>query len=493
MGNKNIIFITPPYDRIGPGYEYVRYITNNSPSLGLLSLAAIVRQNGYSPSIIECDVFNLSMDEVAQRVIAEKPSYVGITLFTVGVWSASIVAKQIKEALPSTTVIVGGPHISSMGSETMERFLEFDLAIVGEGEQPLALLLDALENGADLDTVPNLIYRKDGKTCRSMASAPQIALDDLPMPAWDLLPKFPEAFQPAIYDFPKGPVASIAASRGCPFHCKFCDTSTFGDKVRRCSPEVVFDMMYHLQKTYNVQHILFVDDLFLANPARTTALCNLILERGLKITWNCAARVDTVKPEILALMKKAGCWQISFGLETGSDELLKKMNKIATVEKSERAMNWTSQAGIRSKGLFILGFPGETRETIRKTKEFIRRVPMSVMNLTKFTPYPGSPIYHDLYGTNIRDDHWELMNGMNFLWTPEEIGDKELNKEYRRILTSFYGRQRIALSCIKLTFHNPEHLKRLVRFGIGYAKAELNKFFAGLGRVLFLKPARSGN
>ncbi len=133
---KKIIFINPPYERIAPGYEFVRHITNKSPSLGLLHLAAEVRLFGYRPSIIESDIFNLSVEAVAERVIAERPAYVGITLFTVGVWNAVAIARRIKQALPRTVVIVGGPHISSMGHETMARFHEFDYAVVCRARSP---------------------------------------------------------------------------------------------------------------------------------------------------------------------------------------------------------------------------------------------------------------------------------------------------------------------------------------------------------------------
>jgi radical SAM superfamily enzyme YgiQ (UPF0313 family) len=473
MPNRKIVFINPPYERIAPGYEFVRHISNRSPSLGLLHLAAEVRLHGYEPSIIESDVFSLTADAVAARVIAENPAYVGITLFTVGVWSAAAIARAIKRARPQTTIVVGGPHVSSMGRETMQRFREFDYAVVGEGERILLDLLTTLESGGKLLSVPGIIFR-DGPFLQVTPGQPvNRLLDDLPMPAWDLLPEFPQAYKPAIYDFPRGPVATIAASRGCPFHCRFCDTSTFGANVRHYSPRRVFDMMHHLHTTYGVRHIQFVDDLFLASRLRVAELCQLLLDHGLKITWSCTARVDTVKPDVLALMKKAGCWEISFGLETGSDELLQKMDKAARVEKSEQAVNWTAAAGIRTKGLFMLGYPGENRETIRLTKEFVRRLPMTIMNLTKFTPYPGSPVYRDLFGTSIRDDHWEKMNGMNFVWAPEGFTVEELDREYRSLLHAFYARPRRTWHYLKLTVQYPNHLVRLLRFGLGYAWTRL--------------------
>jgi radical SAM superfamily enzyme YgiQ (UPF0313 family) len=468
MSNNRILLITPPYERIAPGYEFVKQITNNAPSLGLLHLAAEVRRHGYQPSIIESDIFGLTVDEVVQQAIEQNPAYVGLTMFTVGVWTAVQIARKIKASLPDTTIIVGGPHISSMALETMERFTEFDLAVVGEGEEALVLLLNALQAGSDLVDVPGIVYRERGEIQLKLRQNPGLPvkkdLDYLPMPAWDLLPNFPAAYAPAVYDFPRQPVASIAASRGCPFHCKFCDTSTFGASVRAYSPERLVHMIKYLQNTYGIRHIMFVDDLFVASRQRVTRLCELILKHKIDITWSCASRVDVVKPDLLKLMKRAGCWEMSFGLESGSDEQLKRMDKSASIDKSVRALNWAHDAGIRTKGLFMLGYPGESKATVKATMDFIHSVPLTIMNLSKFTPYPGSPIYHDIYGTNIRDDHWEKMNGMNFLWAPEGMPIDELNRYYRKILLGFYSSPRIAWYYTRFSLRYPAHLRRLLRF-----------------------------
>lgn len=477
MYARRVILINPPYERIAPGYEFVRHIANCSPSLGLLHLAAELRQAGYEASIIESDVFRLSVADVAAQVIAARPAAVGLTLFTVGVTGAAAIAHRIKQALPETRIIVGGPHVSSMGRETMERFHDFDYAVVGEGEQTLVELLAALDQGAPAASVRGLLFRAGTELRATPPRDTGRSLDDLALPAWDLLPDFPGAYVPAIYDFPRGPVATIAASRGCPFHCRFCDTSTFGSRVRHYSPHKVFDMMRQLRERYGVRHVQFVDDLFLASRQRVTELCGLLTDSGLNMTWSCTARVDTVKPDLLALMKQAGCWEISFGLESGSDELLQKMDKSARVALAEQAVAWTAAAGIRTKGLFMLGYPGENAASIRRTKDFVRRIPMTIMNLSKFTPYPGSPIYRDLFGTAIRDDHWERMNGMNFIWTPEGMTTAQLDREYRSILLAFYRRPRVAWYYLKLSLRNPNHVVRLVRFGFGFAAARIGAWF----------------
>lgn len=479
ISNRKIALITPPYERIAKGYEFVKHVTNQAPSLGLLHLASELRCHNYDPAIIESDIFDMTVDDVVAQVERDKPAYVGITLFTVGVWCGVEIARRIKFQLPDTIIIVGGPHISSMANETMRRFREFDYAVVGEGEEILINLLNRLEQGAAVDEVAGLVYIARHEIMDKLHVAPKHHInkdmDRLPMPAWDLLPDFPSAYRPALYDFPSGPVASIAASRGCPFHCKFCDTSTFGDAVRAYSAQRVFEIMSHLQSRYGIRHIMFVDDLFTASRKRTTELCQLIIDSGMKMTWSCASRVDVVKPDLLQLMKQAGCWEISFGLETGSNELLQKMDKSAALEKSVEALGWTHSAGIRSKGLFMLGYPGETRDTIEQTKAFVKNVPLTIMNLTKFTPYPGSPIYRELYGTSIREDHWQKMNGMNFLWAPEGMTIEQVDSEYKKLLLAFYTQSKIPLYYTKFTLLHPGHFLRLLKFAWIFSNYKLRR------------------
>jgi anaerobic magnesium-protoporphyrin IX monomethyl ester cyclase len=150
---KSIIFINPPYERIAPGYSFIKTMTSKVPALGLLHLAAQVRRDGYSPTIIESDVQGLSAAQVAARVIHAKPAYVGITLFTVGVWLAAELSRRIKAVCPDIIILVGGPHISSMGLETMQRFPEFDIAVIGEGETMCATHVECLGGESPLRAV----------------------------------------------------------------------------------------------------------------------------------------------------------------------------------------------------------------------------------------------------------------------------------------------------------------------------------------------------
>ncbi len=471
-----IIFVNPPYTQATEGTDFLRHITNRSPSIGLLLLAAKAREIGYETEIIESDLENYSPEEVAHILLEKKPKFIGITLFTVGVFNAGIIAQIIKKRAPEIIILVGGPHMSSMGYETMDRFSDFDVAVINEGELILEKLLYSIENKKSLENIDGIIYRdKDSSIRRTQRPKDIEDLDSLPMPAWDLLPKFPEAYLPAIYDYPRAPVATYSASRGCPFLCEFCDTSTFGAKIRYNSPQRVYDIMKHLSETYGIKHLQFIDDLFVAHNQRVQDFSKLLIKNPIDMTWSCTARVNTVKPSTLALMKQAGCWEISFGLESGSDWLLDEMKKSQKVETAIQAVKWTHEVGIRVKGLLMLGYPGETQETINETKEFVKNIPLTTMNLSKFTPYPGSPIYRKLYGASIIESDWERLNGMNFVYKAEGFTEEELDKEYQEILTGFYKRPQILWYYTKMSLCNLTHLKRLLRFGLAILATKFNK------------------
>ncbi|RLA80689.1 MAG: radical SAM protein, partial [Epsilonproteobacteria bacterium] len=345
-----------------------------------------------------------------------------------------------------------------------------------EGELILEALLYNIENNISLESVDGIIYREKDESIRRTQRPQDIEdLDDLPMPAWDLLPKFPKAYLPAIYDYPRAPVATYSASRGCPFLCEFCDTSTFGAKIRYNSPQRVYDIMKHLSDTYGIKHLQFIDDLFVAHNQRVQDFSRLLIANPIDMTWSCTARVNTVKPDTLALMKQAGCWEISFGLESGSDWLLDEMKKSQRVETAVEAVKWTHEAGIRVKGLLMLGYPGETQETIAETKEFVKSIPLTTMNLSKFTPYPGSPIYRKLYGASIIEADWERLNGMNFVYQAEGFSEEELDTQYKEIITSFYKRNEILLYYIKMSFANLTHLKRLSIFLFAFLWSKISR------------------
>jgi len=191
----DIVFVNPPYEQVSEGTDYLKHITNRSPSIGLLLLAAKAREIGYDPMIIESDLEGLTPQKVAQIVLEQNPKFLGITLFTVGVFNASIIAKIVREKNPNIVILVGGPHISSMGYETMEKFPEFDVSVIHEGELILENLLNSIEHNTPLSDVNGIMYRDESGAIRRTPPPPNIEdLDSLPRPAWDLLPNFLENY-----------------------------------------------------------------------------------------------------------------------------------------------------------------------------------------------------------------------------------------------------------------------------------------------------------
>lgn len=483
--STDIVLINPPYNQIDEHSRYVRHITNRSPGMGLLQLAGQLREEGFQPAILECDLENLTMDRIIQRVRESGARFVGITLFTVGVHSAMDIASRLKKLDPQIKIITGGPHISSMAKVTLERFDVIDVAVLKEGDYILGKLLRAFRLQQDLNSIEGIMFRDGDGNLIQTKPAPQIQdMDSLPDPAWDLLPRFPWAYPSAIFNYPRGPVATMATSRGCPHACNFCDNSVFGQKIRSMSPPRIFQQMKKLYYDFGVRHIFFVDDLFVFHRNHIKQLTDLLIGEQMDLTWNCAARIEILNPDLLARMKKAGCWEISFGLESGSDEMLRKMNKNETTQKAKQVVQWTAEAGIRAKGLFMIGYPGETAETIEQTYQYIQKLPLSVLNVTRFTPYPGSRIYSDLFQSLIREDHWDSMNGMNFVKIESDgksfrdISEEKLDHYYKKIVKDFYSQKRITHNYAKLAISNPEHLFRLIKFFGAYATAQFRKTLA---------------
>jgi radical SAM superfamily enzyme YgiQ (UPF0313 family) len=254
----------------------------------------------------------------------------------------------------------------------------------------------------------------------------------------------------------------LISSRGCPQACTFCDRSVFGARYRYFSEDYIFELISHLCRKYSIQHLVFADDQFAASKARLIRLCEKMAAGNLKIRWNCDARVDSVDPELLKLMKRAGCWMISFGIESGSQKMLDDLHKGFDLEQAERAVRWTKEAGLRAKGLFMIGYPGETEETLHQTLSLLLRLPLDEMNLSILTPYPGTEIYRQAKSSNEFVEDWSRMNAMNCLLLPPALSSAgTLEKEYARIIREFYMRPGITFSYLGLLIRSPENGARL--------------------------------
>jgi len=456
-----IVLVNPPYSFWSPEKNYLRPFIGNLPSLGILSLAAVLRKAGFPARVVESASRGLSFSRIVDAILREDPRYVGFSCTTASVGNAAKIARAVKEKSPKTRILAGGPHVTALPEETFRRFPEFDFGILGEGEAALLGLLEALGGERNLPRVEGAVYR-EGEAIRVNPRRKFIEdLDTLPFPAFDLLHEFPRDYHPPFLNYPMGPAASLASSRGCPQACTFCDRSVFGNRYRYFSEDYLGELISFIRRQYRIRHLVFTDDQFGAFRPRLVRLCEKMASGNPDIQWNCDARVDSVDPDLLRLMKRAGCWMISYGIESGSQKILDRIRKGITLDQVELAVRWTKEAGIRAKGLFMIGYPEETEETLQQTLDFIRRSRLDEMNLSFLTPYPGTEIYQEVRGSKDFVEDWERMNALNCLLRPGALTCTDLSKAYGKILRRFYLRPGPTFSYLGLLLKSPENRGRL--------------------------------
>ena len=462
---RRILFVSPPLS-LEERYGDLAGAGSSMPSLGLLMLGAVARRAGYKPFIIEAAAENMSLPQVMDRVAEIQPEMVGITATTLSIFNAHTLAEEVKQLDPGIVTVVGGPHVSAVPVETLTRFPNFDIAVIGEGEDTLNELLSALNEDRQLSAVAGLALR-DSESIKLTAKRPRIKdLDTLPFPAWDLLPGFPGNYKPTPFRHLQLPAAPLVTSRGCPNNCIFCDRSIFGRACRLFSADYVIAMIRELVEEYGVRELVFEDDTFVMNKPRVTKICQAIKESGWNLTWTGLGRVDMVDQELLSIMREAGCWQIAYGIESANQDILDLVEKKIKLERVSQALTWTKQAGMLTKGFFILGFPTETQASIQRTIDFAKRESLDDISVFKLTPLPGSRIYEiaDEYGTF--DNDWRKMNLLDTVFVPKDLTQRELEDSAKRMLKEFYLRPKTVLSYIGRVMKKPS-LIPAVLLGLG--------------------------
>ena len=460
-----VVLVNPNYHFWKTGSEFLAQALGRQAPLGLLSLASYVKARlpWVRITIIDAGLLTLSARETARRIMAVKPDLVGITVTTVLFNEAKAIARRLKSESPEITVIVGGPHISGSPAQSLNECEAFDLAVFGEGEETFKEILEACRHGRSLAGLPGVIAQEARIAGRESNPRKLIHnLDSLPPLAWDLLPGFPRAYKPNIFFSPGGTMASLTTSRGCPFACRFCDQSTFGRRYRAMSAARVVQDVRTIYEQHGVSYLVFCDDTFTLDRPRVLEICEGLQGLRLPISWSCDANVMTIDPAMLRAMKEAGCWSISYGIESGSETILHSLGKKIDLSRAREVIGETRKAGIHAKGLFILGTPEESRETIKLTHDFLSSVPFSTINLSKFTPYPGLPLMAEVQGEATID--YSRLNGMNFVCPSRHLTISELEEAYERTLRGFYNTRSAWRTHLGLILGGWENARRF--FGI---------------------------
>ena len=449
-----ILLATPPSDPMSR-YGNLAGAGSSQPNLGLLMLAAAVRAAGHQPLLLDAGACGVSWDEALRRAVAFTPDVIGLTATTLEVAAAARFAEELRRQLPAARVVLGGPHVSAVPEETLRRFPIFELAVIGEGEETLCELLATLAGAGDLGSVAGLVRRAGGELHATARRPYMVDLDQLPLPAWDLLDGFPQRFAPPAFKTRQLPAASLVTSRGCPNRCIFCDRSVFGASCHGYSADYVIRMIRQLYDVYGVREIAFEDDTFVTFRPRLLEICRQLIDLKLDLSWSCLGRVNHVDAATLKLMRQAGCWQISFGIESGSQPILDTIRKNVTLAQIRTAVELCRGAGIKSKGFFIVGHPRETVETLRQTIDFALELPLDDLSATMLTPFPGTELHVRAAEFGSFDADWGKMNLLNAVFVPHGLTALELELAQRELLRRFYLRPRIIGDYLSRLARNP--------------------------------------
>jgi len=446
---RDIILATPPLSREAI-YGIMSDVGAYDPPLGLAYLAANLKKYHISVEIVDANAMGLTCDELVDLIMTKAPRYVGITAVTLNIYSAAQLAHKIKQRNKEIITILGGVHVTAVPVETMEQFPQFDIGVIGEGETTLLEIIQTLDVTTDLTEVKGLMYRPNGETVFTQPRKVNHNLDSFPPPAWDAIPGFPDNYPVPPYSIYQGPSCSIVTSRGCGHKCTFCFQGTMGRSLRFHSPEYVLAVIKHLYSHYGIRDLRFVDDQFLASKTRAERICTLLIEENLNLTFSCLARIDTINHQLLRLLKKAGCRQINFGIESGSQRILDLVKKDIKLEDVFQAVTWTKEEGIRTLGYFMIGFPTETEQTIRESIAFAKRLPLDDISIFLLTPFPGTELYQsvDQYGMFTND--WKAMSlFIEPCFVPHGLTKEKMLALRTKAILQFYVRPRIILSYLK--------------------------------------------
>jgi radical SAM superfamily enzyme YgiQ (UPF0313 family) len=335
----------------------------------------------------------------------------------------------------------------------MERTPAVDVGVIGEGESTIQEIVRAFDGTMEsVQGVPGTIVRLASEKPLVLNPPRELIadIDGLGLPAYDLLGE-QGAIMPALFKTKRLPAIHAITSRGCSHTCTFCNTNLFNKRLRFHSPEYVIILIEHLVGL-GYREIAFEDDNFTAHKSRLVQVCNHIIDKRIDISWSVNARIDTVDEEILSLMKKAGCWYISYGIESGSQETLDRINKKITLAEIRRKITMTRRTGIAAKGFFIIGFPWETEQTIRETVDFALSLPLSDLNIFPLTPFPGTAVYQQAKLQGTFDDDWSRMDLQQIVYAPPGLSDQFLLGQIRKLLLRFYLRPGIIAKYIWRAF-----------------------------------------
>lgn len=372
-----VLLINPPVlSVLEPWYDTPDFVRT-----GLAYIAGYVKENSeHEVEIIDAKFERLNFEETIGRVIEFEADLVGFTAFTNEIKPAAYLAAKLKQQNSNLITVIGGVHLSALPIQTLLEFNAFDIGVFGEGEITFLELLNALEKKICLTEIQGLVFRdKAGKPIKNNTRSRVLSLDSIQKPAWDLMPSANTYF--------------IQAQRGCPLNCSFC-MNPGGKAVRHRSVANIIEEIQYLVEAKGAKRISFGDEIFSVNKSFTVQLLKAIIESklGSKIEWDVQTHVRYVDRELFKLFREAKVDIVELGVETGDEDLLKKMGKGTNLEMIKKAFKIAKEENVKTGAFFLFGQPNETVKSLRKTIRFASLLNPDVPMFGLMVPYPGTKV-----------------------------------------------------------------------------------------------------
>lgn len=440
--NLDSLLISPP-----PFYRKSKSIwtevESNFPQLGLADIAAYVRSKGYSVQIIDCSIVAPSVQAFDKWFkknyvsLYDSIRFIGFTATTVEIKKAYMIAKICKNYYPNVLIIFGGVHATFLPKEVIKNNY-VDVVVVGEGE----ITFEELLRNIPLSKIDGIVYKKYSKEGYEIIyNKPRERiknLDIMPMPAYDLLPI--KKYYPAKGSYKQLPAMSMITSRGCPGICTFC-AKTLGKKLVYKSAETIIKEIQFLINEYGIKQFQFYDDTFTTFRENVIELCKIIISNKIDISWSCFARVDYISYKLLKYMKRANCHQIMYGIETIDKNVLNNIKKKINISQVINAIKWTKQVGIESRLAFMVGNPGDTKESIMRNIDFVNQLNPEYLIVNITTPYPGTEMFNWADKKNlILTYNWDDYDLSRPVMRLENLEPSEIEKLCSLMYKRFYMR-----------------------------------------------------
>jgi len=461
LNQKNILLLHPlGYRKEAAGRDISR-LANIVPPLGLASIASYLGREGIHADIIDCYARPDSDHLIRDYLLTVKPSFIGLSCTTSSFLDGIRIAALARSFLPDIKIVFGGPHVSALKNRVLENFSVIDFVVVGEGEQTLTELIE--KGNEEAHSVQGIVYRDaNGEICFTGYRTKAIDLDTLPFPAYEKLAGYPDVYKLLIFNYPKAPNSSCISSRGCPYSCSYCDRSVFRRSFRYNSAEYMYEHLRYLKKRFNIRHIIFYDDQFTFNRQRIEDFTRMLLDRPLGMTFNCVVRAEHIDLELLRRLKASGCWMISLGIETGDEDLLAQHRRNVNLNLLAEKIRLIKKVGIRTKGLLMIGLPGETEDSIKKTMKYVFSLPIDDINLAKFTPFPGAPVYENIHKLGEFNEDWEKMDCMHFQFIPNGMTRAQMEELFLMFYKTHFLRPKVLWNYTTMLWRSPDSWLRFI-------------------------------